>query len=58
MAYHTDKDPEDPVYHIYSDCPAGKRVIEDGNDIQGTGGPEYRLCMFCANKQKTGKFEN
>jgi hypothetical protein len=53
-AYHTDTDPEDPVHHISDDCPAGERVIEDGNAIEGTGG--YRLCDFCSNKQKTGKF--
>jgi H+-transporting ATPase len=53
-AYHTDTDPEDPVYHIYDDCPAGERVIKDGNDKPGTGG--YRLCDFCARKQSTGKF--
>jgi len=53
-AFHTDSDPEDPVHHIYDDCPAGERVIADGNKVAGTGG--FRLCDFCANKQKTGKF--
>lgn len=53
-AFHTDTDPEDPVHHIYDDCPAGKRVIEDGNAIQGTGG--FLLCDFCTNKQTTGTF--
>jgi hypothetical protein len=53
-AYHTDTDPEDPVRHIYDDCPAGERVIKDGNDLAGDGG--YRLCDFCATKQTTGKF--
>jgi hypothetical protein len=53
-AYHTDTDPEDPVYHVYDDCPAGERVIEDGNDIPGDGG--YRLCDFCKTKTETGHF--
>jgi len=53
-AYHTDTDPEDPVHHIYDDCPAGERVIAAGNAIAGTGG--NRLCDFCSNKQSTGKF--
>ncbi len=53
-AYHTDTGPEDPVHHIYDDCPAGKRVIEDGNPIQGEGGNP--LCDFCSSKQTTGKF--
>jgi hypothetical protein len=53
-AYHTDTDAEDPVYHIYNDCPAGERVIKDGNAIVGTGG--FRLCDFCSNKSQTGKF--
>lgn len=55
-AYHTDKDPKDPKYHIYDDCPAGERVIRDGNAIQGTGGYGFKLCDFCDNKKKTGKF--
>jgi hypothetical protein len=54
--YHTDTDSEDPVYHIYDDCPAGERVIADGNDIQGTGGIEFGLCKFCKSKRDTGKF--
>ena len=53
-AYHTNTDPEDPVHHIYDDCPAGERVIKDGNAIPGTGG--YRMCDFCTNKLNTGKF--
>lgn len=53
-AYHTDTDPEDPVHHVYDDCPAGERVIRDGNAISGTGG--YRLCEFCERKQTTGRF--
>ena len=27
--YHTNTDPEDPVYHVYDDCPAGKQVIAE-----------------------------
>jgi hypothetical protein len=52
-AYHTDTDPEDPVHHN-DDCPAGKRVIADGNAIQGSG--NYRMCDFCTNKLLNGKF--
>ena len=51
--YHTDKDPEDPCYHIYDDCPAGERVIKDGNKVPGVYG---HLCKFCAKKQRTGSF--
>ena len=55
--YYTDTDSEDPVYHIYDDCPAGERVIKDGNAEQGQGPlGEFRLCDFCARKQTTGKF--
>jgi len=53
-AYHTDTDPEDPVHHIYNDCPADERVIADGNAIQGDAG--LRLCDFCARQNATGKF--
>jgi hypothetical protein len=53
-AYHTDTDPEDPVHHVYDDCPAGERVIKDGNAVQGTGG--FRLCDFCNTKNLTGHF--
>ena len=44
------------TYHIYDDCPAGERVIRDGNKVSGTGGVEFTLCDFCNNKQKTGRF--
>jgi len=55
--YYTDTDPQDPVYHIYDDCPAGERVIKDGNAQAGKGpNGDYRLCDFCASKQTTGKF--
>lgn len=53
--YHTEKDPLDPVYHIYDDCPDGARVIKDGN-ANGTGGAGFRLCELCAEKQRTGHF--
>ncbi len=53
-AYHTNTDPEDPVHHVYDDCPAGERVIKDGNAVAGTGG--FRMCDFCTNKLSTGKF--
>ena len=52
--YYTSTDPEDPVHHIYDDCPAGERVIADGNNIAGDNG--YRLCDFCDSQSKTGHF--
>lgn len=52
--YHTNKDPGDPVHHIYKKCPAGEQIIRDGNAIPGTGG--FRLCELCAKKDRTGKF--
>jgi hypothetical protein len=52
--YHTDTDPEDPVYHIYDNCPAGERVIADGNAKPGTNG--WDLCKFCKSNRDTGKF--
>lgn len=53
-AYHTTKDPGNPVYHTYNDCPAGSRVIADGNAVSDTGG--FRLCDFCNKNDKTGEF--
>jgi hypothetical protein len=53
-AYHTNKDPEDPRHHVYDDCPAGERVIKDGNKQPGTGG--FPMCKFCRSKLNTGKF--
>lgn len=53
-AYHTDTDPEDPVYHIYDDCPRGSEVIKDGNALPGDD--NRRLCDFCQTKQATGHF--
>jgi len=53
-AYHTTTDPEDPVHHVYDDCPAGEQVISNGNNVAGSAG--YRLCDFCDSKSKTGKF--
>jgi hypothetical protein len=52
--YHTLKDPEDPCHHIYDDCPAGERVIKDGNRRPGENG--FPMCKFCKKKKATGKF--
>jgi hypothetical protein len=52
--YYTDTDPQDPVYHIYDDCPRGSEVIRDGNAKQGMD--NRRLCDFCKNKRATGHF--
>jgi hypothetical protein len=51
--YHTSSDEDDPVYHTYDDCPAGERVIADGNAVQGASG---RKCDFCTTRESTGHF--
>lgn len=48
--YHTDEDPQDRCYHVYSECPAGSQII---HKKQGTLG---HLCKFCASKERTGRF--
>jgi len=53
-AYHTLTDPQDPVHHIYDECPAGERVIKDGNAKPGENG--WPLCKFCKTKEATGHF--
>ena len=52
--YHTNTAPEDPVYHVYDDCPAGKKVIADGNSVEGTGG--FVLCTLCKTKNGARRF--
>ena len=52
--YNTNTDPEDPVYHVYDDCPAGKKVIADGNSVEGTGG--FVLCTLCKTKNGARRF--
>jgi hypothetical protein len=52
--YHTNTDPEDPVYHVYDDCPVGKQVIGNGSNVEGTGG--FVLCTLCKTKPATGHF--
>ena len=54
LEYHTNTDPGDPVYHVYDDCPAGKRVFADGSNVEGTGG--FVLCALCKTKPTTGHF--
>jgi hypothetical protein len=51
--FHTSSDEEDPKYHTYNDCPAGERVIKDGNAVPGVNGT---LCDFCKTKDRTGHF--
>ena len=53
-AYHTLTDPGDPVHHVYDDCPAGKVVIRNGNNIAGDNG--WDMCQFCTNKLLRGEF--
>ncbi len=45
--FHTDTDPQDPVYHDNRDCPYGQEIKSNGNDKPGTGG--RRRCDWCAN---------
>jgi H+-transporting ATPase len=44
-AFHTDTDPEDPVYHDRNDCPYGQEIKDDGNDKPGRAG--RRRCDWC-----------
>ncbi len=43
--FHTDSDPEDPVYHDNGDCPYGREIRRNGNDLPGTDG--RRRCDWC-----------
>ena len=43
--FHTDTDPEDPVYHDRSDCPYGREIKHNGNDKPGTN--NRRRCGWC-----------
>jgi hypothetical protein len=45
MAFHTNKDPEDPVYHDQAECPHGQEIKRNGNQITGTG--NRRRCDWC-----------
>jgi H+-transporting ATPase len=44
-AFHTDTDPEDPVYHDRSDCPYGQEIKGNANDKPGRAG--RRRCDWC-----------
>jgi len=44
-AFHTDTDPEEPVYHDRSDCPYGQEIKGNGNDKLGRAG--RRRCDWC-----------
>jgi H+-transporting ATPase len=44
--FHTDTDPEDPVYHDNRDCPYGKEIMRNANSKPGNGG--RRRCEWCA----------
>jgi len=44
-AFHTDTDPEDPVYHDNSGCPYGQEIKRNGNDKAGTD--NRRRCEWC-----------
>jgi H+-transporting ATPase len=43
--FHTDSDPDDPVYHDNVDCPYGLAIKQHGNDKSGTDG--RRRCDWC-----------
>ena len=43
--FHTDTDPQDPVYHDQAECPYGREVKRDGNAKPGTG--NRRRCKWC-----------
>jgi H+-transporting ATPase len=49
--FHTDTDPQDPVYHDNSACPYGQGIKSNGNDKPGTHG--RRRCDWCANAPVT-----
>jgi hypothetical protein len=44
--FHTDTDPEDPVYHDDSACPYGQEIKRNGNAKPGPAG--RRRCDWCA----------
>jgi H+-transporting ATPase len=43
--FHTDTDPEEPVYHDNRDCPYGQEIKRNGNDKAGSDG--RRRCDWC-----------
>jgi H+-transporting ATPase len=45
-AFHTDTDPEEPVYHDRSDCPYGQEIKGNGYDKLGRAG--RRRCDWCS----------
>jgi len=46
VAFHTDTDPADPVYHDNPDCPYGAEIRSHHNDHPGTD--HRRRCDWCA----------
>jgi len=54
-SYHSSSREDHPVYHRHTNCPAGERVIEDGNAMAGQG-VERDPCKFCQKKDDTGRF--
>jgi len=43
--FHTDTDPDDPVYHDNRDCPYGQQIVRNGNTKAGQDG--RRRCDWC-----------
>ena len=37
-AFHTDTDPDDPVYHDNSSCAYGQQIVRNGNNTPGRDG--------------------
>jgi H+-transporting ATPase len=44
-AFHTDTDPDDPVYHDNSSCAYGQQIVRNGNNTPGRDG--RRRCDWC-----------
>jgi len=52
-AFHTDTDPEDPVYHDNSQCPYGQEIRANGNAHPGTD--NRRRCAWCTDHQRVSQ---
>src|SRR5665647_2571167 len=52
-AFHTDTDPEDPVYHDNSQCPYGQEIRANGNAHPGTD--NRRRCAWCIDHQRVSQ---
>jgi H+-transporting ATPase len=48
--FHTDTDPDDPVYHDSGDCPYGQAITQHANAIPGRDG--RRRCEWCTGNER------